>query len=365
MKTAIVTTTIHVPRLLEKYAENARQNKHDCFFVVVGDKKTPGEARTFCSAISKKHRIIIYYLGIKEQERYLERFKQLKKYIPYNCVSRRNIGMLFAYEKQADVIITIDDDNFFVKGDYIKEHYVGKERSMSVLHSDTAWINPCDFLKEKAGRRFYHRGFPLDFRFLKERIRKEKKTLKVVVNAGFWLGEPDIDAITRLYYSHHPIESVNTTIKNNFALGSGTWSPFNSQNTALAREVVPAYFLNPHALRYDDIWASFVVCRIAEHLNNYIAFGRPLVFQERNQHNYWKDFDDEYMGMKLTTSFTRMLREISLSKKDYTTCYMELVSKLKERMCSFAGEEKERAFLKEYWMGMNVWSKTFRILDKH
>ena len=53
--------------------------------------------------------------------------------------------------------------------------------------------------------------------------------------------------------------------------GKGTWSPFNSQNTALSAKIIPAYPLSPKVGRYDDIWASYVIYRIAGPLRCCIA----------------------------------------------------------------------------------------------
>ena len=74
-----------------------------------------------------------------------------------------------------------------------------------------------------------------------------------------------------------------------FVTGKGTWSPFNSQNTALSAKIIPAYPLSPKVGRYDDIWAGYAVLAIADHLDHATMFGFPLVKQERNPHNYFKD----------------------------------------------------------------------------
>jgi hypothetical protein len=62
----------------------------------------------------------------------------------------------------------------------------------------------------------------------------------VVVNAGLWLGDPDVDAVTRIC---NDINAEQYTREQSFALARGTWCPFNSQNTALWRGVIPAYCL--------------------------------------------------------------------------------------------------------------------------
>ena len=45
MKATIVTTTIYVPKFLAEYSAAAERNGHDVDFIVIGDAKTPLEAR--------------------------------------------------------------------------------------------------------------------------------------------------------------------------------------------------------------------------------------------------------------------------------------------------------------------------------
>jgi hypothetical protein len=326
MKSVIVTTTINVPCLLKDYKAIC-----DCDFVVVGDKKTPIEARSFCEDLG------VLYLGVAEQEEYLDRFPELKEYLPYNCIQRRNVGILYAYEKGYEKIITIDDDNF-VTGDY--SHKLG-EREIEVVSSDTGWFNVCSELRDVKERPFYHRGFPLEKRFA-GKINKTKEAKNIVVNAGLWLGDPDIDAMTRLYYLNDPIDSISFS-GNDIALDKDTWSPFNSQNTALHRSVIPAYFLDPYIGRYDDIWASYVVKKIADHLGDSIAFGSPIVRQNRNQHNYWKDLDAE-RSMEINLEFINNLRDIKPVGKTYFDCYEEIAEAMNNK-------------------GMKVWAKTIQRLQ--
>lgn len=359
MKTAIITTTINVPTLLENYVKNVKQNKHDCFFVVIGDKKTPAETKKYCSDLAKKEGIDVIYMDVEDQEKYLEKFPELRDHLVYNSIQRRNIGLVVAYEKGADKIITIDDDNYFIKDDFVSLHEVGIEKEVEVLKSETDWLDVCSFLEEKNKRPFYHRGFALEKRFKDEKITGKKKIIKVAVNAGFWLGDPDIDAMTRLYYLAEPIDAIKYKRNDSFALEKGTWSPFNSQNTALTRETIPAYFLSPYVGRYDDIWAAYVLKKISDHLDEYIVFGEPLVRQERNPHNYWKDLAKEDMGMILTQRFVEMLGSILLTGASYSDCYKDLTEKLGQKIEKQKWTEDEENYLDKYLDGMRIWIKTF------
>lgn len=140
------------------------------------------------------------------------------------------------------------------------------------------------------------------------------------------------------------------------ALAAGTWAPFNSQNTALWRDVIPAYFLSPDVGRYDDIWASYVVKRIADHLGDLIAFGHPLVRQERNLRDIWHDLALEQTGMALTDQFCAWLRAIRLSGTSYRDCYTELWASLTATVAEARlAEDGHRLALQRFCEGMRVW----------
>ena len=121
MKTTIVTTTINIPVLLLKYAENARRYGHkEVDFVVVGDRKSPPETADFCKSVPHYP---CAYLDIPAQREYLRRFPELWSHLRFDSIQRRNIGMLLAYENGADVVITIDDDNFVMDQDFVGFHW--------------------------------------------------------------------------------------------------------------------------------------------------------------------------------------------------------------------------------------------------
>jgi hypothetical protein len=360
MHVALVTTTIHVPTLLESYMQDAMAFGHQgVSFIVIGDRKTPTDAKEFCNDLSRRYHYETTFLDVDDQESYLRSYPELAKHLPYDSIQRRNVGMLLAYKQRADVIITIDDDNFLAEADFISHHTaVGQEVEIDAYSSAEGWINVCDFLTEERGFRFYHRGFPLDARLGDNHTGPKVSSLKgrVVVNAGFWLDEPDVDAVTRLAI---PVKVIGLKRQHNFALGFGTWSPFNSQNTALSRDVIPAYFLSPFVGRYDDIWASYVVKAIADHLGTLITFGHPLVRQERNPHDYWIDLEKEKDGMRLTDTFCHHLRAVRFKGSSYDDCYREAIEGLRSALDN-NGSLKAfgRSFLEQYVAGMEVWSTT-------
>jgi len=360
MKVTIVNTTINIPHLLLQYAENARYYGHqNVDFIVIGDRKSPAGTAEFCQRVAQYYPCS--YLNIPAQQTYMDRFPELWAHLRFDSIQRRNIGLLLAYENGADTVITIDDDNFVLDQDFVGLHsVVGRIRELPTYGSTSGFFDVCSFLEAEDGVRFYHRGYPQKQRWTNSgflSIFRDQR--RVAVNAGFWLDNPDIDALTRMerqpvvrgYKPHWP---------GNIALHPGTWSPFNSQNTALMRELLPAYFLSPYVGRYDDIWASYVIARIAQHFGDVISFGDPLVRQERNPHDLWKDLDVERNGMILTDDFCAALRAVPLSGTSYHECFGQVAEKLEEAWeVGPKWNESQKEWRSKLLEGLRIWHEVF------
>lgn len=363
-KFTIVTTTINIPHLLRDYAKDAIESGRDIEkFVVVGDKKTPDSVGQFCNGIQREYGVSCKYLSVQDQDTYLDRWPEFKKFLPWNCIQRRNVGLLFAYfEGKADVVVTIDDDNFIHQRDYLGFHdHVGEVDQLDAVSCDTGWWNVCEMLDEEHGIPFYHRGHPLSKRWLKGETKKNISQIKgrAVVNAGLWMEEPDVDALTRLYF---PINVIGKSkhFKSKLACDIGTWAPFNSQNTAISREAIPAYFLFPYVGRYDDIWASYIIRHISDYMGDYVTYGSPLVIQKRNPHNYFKDFDAERFGMEFTDIFLEALKNCALTKKDYRSAFAEIAEQFPNNIKTACSKRNvESGKFEKIVEGFHIWTGVF------
>lgn len=355
MKTAITLTTIHKPVVLKVLAENIRNFGHtDVAFVIVGDKKTPVGVGPYCHSLEQEYSIPFHYFDCDFQVKYLKRFPDLDKHIPFNSFARRNIGDLYVFEEGFSTVIRIDDDNFPTGDDFIGFHsVVGREQEMQVVTAKDGWFNICEQLVDHENIPCYPRGFPYSQRWKKTAVSVETRTIRPALNAGLWLGDPDVDAITRLT---KPINAVSfkETLGQQFALNSGTWSPINTQNTSYDRRLIPAAFVSPFVGRYDDIWSGYVLRKIMDHLGDTVSYGRPLLKQDRNQHNLWKDLELEMNGNLYTDHLLQCLNEITLSGQDYAACYYELAEKLAGKI-----SENREVFL-QLTTGMRIWSEIFQ-----
>ena len=280
MNKYIISTTINSPTLAIKKFDNLKSWK----LIVAGDLKTP---------INYKLKNGLY-LGPKDQ---VKISKKLSDLIGWNCIQRRNFAMILAYKQGADIIATIDDDNIpftnwsknlLIERKVKAKKYITKEEA----------FDPISVTNYK---HLWHRGFPLQI--LKNK-NKKKNTKKIDssfdVQADFWNGDPDIDAICRM--EHAPECKFNTSV---FPFTSNKPSPFNSQNTYLKRKVIEHYFLFPHIGRMDDIWASYYV----EAKGFKVLYNKPSVYQHRNVHDLTIDMKKEYIGYENNLKLIRELKK--------------------------------------------------------
>jgi hypothetical protein len=363
MKIAIVTTTINVPTLFADYAADAVKYGHkDAEFIVIGDRKTPAGAEEFCRKAAQESGLPVRWYGVPEQEKFLKDFPELVAHLPWNSVQRRNIGHLIAWLEGFEAIVAIDDDNFREDPDYVGLHAAALQaKETEMVSAADGWFNCCTLLKEAQGRAFFPRGYPVSMRRGKHGALTYSKTkARIVVNAGLWLGEPDIDAVTRLAA---PPDVVACMRKETLALAPGTWCPFNSQNTAVHRDALPAWFLSPHIGRFDDIWSSYIIIACAEKLGHAVAFGSPLVRQDRNAHNLWHDLDLERFGMRTTEGFCGALRGAKVTGKDYASCTAELMNALETWYTQDkALTAEDRKALEALVQGYRMWLTLFERL---
>ena len=153
MKKFIITTTINSPtEAIIKF-----DNLNEWHLIVVGDKKTPID-------YSLQNGL---YISPKDQEEY---FKDLSDCIGWNCIQRRNFGLLKAYELGAEIIATIDDDNIPLK-EWGKKIYINQDIEIDYYLSENICFDPIAVTNHS---NLWHRGFPIQL-LSKRKYRKTKK----------------------------------------------------------------------------------------------------------------------------------------------------------------------------------------------
>jgi hypothetical protein len=280
MKKYIVTTTINPPTLATiKYSR-----MEDWTLIVVGDKKTPHE---------EYERLNCIYLSPEEQEK---KYPDLSEAIGWNSIQRRNIGFVEAYNLGADIVATVDDDNI-PYDNWGKNLVVGETVEIDFYTTDLGVFDP---LSATEHNNIWHRGYPIELVPLRDAISYGGKLKRrVLVQADLWDGDPDIDAMARL--SMKPIVKFD---KIQGPYGSTSISPFNSQNTFLAREVIPYYSVFPYVGRMDDIWGSYI---LQHYFPNSVVYNKASVYQDRNVQDLITNLEKEIIGYRYTSELIRGL----------------------------------------------------------
>jgi len=366
-QTAIVVTTIFEPEFLAGFladlSENGRADTTS--LVIIGDRKTPPSVAE-AAAAARRQGYAVECPTLEEQDQFLRRLDVADQFIPYNSDNRRNIGFLMALESGCEVLISIDDDNFCSPGvDFAGAHQVvGSEVTADVVESSDRWFNICSLLKTDAAGETFARGFP----YFAQRQRRQVQSidspqpLKVAVNAGLWLDEPDVDAVFRL--AQRPkVESYSGQVA---VLGPDVWSPVNTQNTALTREAALTYYYIRMGFplrglsidRFGDILSGYFTQKCVKHLGQAIRFGDPILDHRRTPHNLFKDLYHELAGIVLIEEFLPWLMEVPLEGTTSLAAYQSLAQRMADDAAQFTGfiwDDGGRDFLRETAGRMQQW----------
>ncbi len=76
-------------------------------YQVTGDKKTPAEAKDFCEASAKEFGSECVYQTPEDLVEWLKKYPELGEEIPWNCIQRRNLAILLAYERGRNLAILL------------------------------------------------------------------------------------------------------------------------------------------------------------------------------------------------------------------------------------------------------------------
>jgi hypothetical protein len=279
-------------------------------FIIVGDVASPKDFSLDGAT----------YYDIAAQKKLGFKFSAL---CPERHYTRKNIGYLLAMSNGSNIIIETDDDNIPNPGfwnqrrEFIDSHHA----------SGVGW---CNVYKLFTDAEIWPRGFPLE-----KILGKDNITISEISQSGYapiqqGLADqnPDVDAVYRM------TRQLPFTFEKsgNFQLSSGVWCPFNSQNTTWFKGVFPLLYLPSFcSFRMTDIWRSFVAQRILWQCGWGVLFHGATVWQDRNQHNLLRDFEQEVSGyvnndkIRETLDNLRLTNGIEEIPDNMMRCYEALV----------------------------------------
>lgn len=292
-----MVTTVKVPRALEWY----REIGPGVPFYVIGDEQADdAEIGAFCAGIGA-----VYYSATAQRQLGYACSDLLRWRDP----ARRSIGCLEAARDGADVIIMADDDNLPLDAGYFTSHTQALARPFSglTMAGDRGWADPGALLSPPV----HHRGFPHELWHDCQFALHWATGLRVGVNQGMVLGDPDIDAAERIT-SRPAVMGVSAPADAGVALGPGVYAPFNAQNTAFHRDLLPLMVMHAPAARFLDIWAAYIAERVMGATGWAVRYGHPYVWQQRNDHVLATDLALELRGYTETLAFTAALGKVRI-----------------------------------------------------
>jgi hypothetical protein len=347
LRASLVMTTVYDSAVLETYLTNFRHYGHleQIETYVIPDRKTPPEMLERCAGLARRG-LKVTCPTLNEQEDFLRHVGFPPHMIPYDSDNRRNVGYLMALRSGSDFMISIDDDNYCRPDeDVFAAHAVVCDGTYlaQVVESDEGWFNICALLELDRPETTYPRGFPYFARHKPTEPRITTASVDVHMNAGLWLSAPDVDGINWLVAPMRATAFKGPPL----VLGPHTWSPINTQNTALRRDALVAYYyikmgypLGGLTLdRYSDIFSGYLAQACAKHLGGAVRVGPPVADHVRNSHNYLKDAAGEWGCVLLFEDLLPWLHDAKLSGRTYLEAYRAISDLMEEAV------EKQRGML--------------------
>ena len=281
----------------------------DWQLIVVSDQKTPTDW--------KHDNTLFFSVSDQASSGY-----HLADVLPWNHYCRKMMGYILAMRVRAQTIVDSDDDNIPKP-----QWNVPPTRGYyQVANQDMGFLNVYQLFTDTI---IWPRGFPLD-QIHKSVTNRIPPLSKSYIKLGIWQGladgDPDVDAIYRLTNNKpcffEPKEPV--------VLGRGTLCPFNSQNTAFTREAFPLLYLPATVtFRFTDILRGYVAQPILWTKGLHLGFICATVVQERNAHDFLKDFESEipcYLyAEKIIDIITRVIHSGSTVEDNLYDAYLALI----------------------------------------
>lgn len=228
----------------------------------------------------------------------------------------RSYGFWKAYQSGADVVMTIDDDCYPTKDNFVQGHLDNLNYKYSEKWSNT-YPNP---------KWMYTRGFPY----------KVRNKGKICLSHGLWSGALDLDGMVETKLQRILKEKEYPPMRQ--VIPFDYYYPMCSMNMAFRKEIAPLMYFpmmgetpsggNWPYNRFDDIWAGFFSKKIMDHLGLGVINGSPFV--EHRKASLPKDNHlKEAEGIKINEILWKKVDQVILTSRTPKTCYIELAKKVK------------------------------------
>mmetsp|Transcript_11238 Transcript_11238/g.12737 ORF Transcript_11238/g.12737 Transcript_11238/m.12737 type:complete len:301 (-) Transcript_11238:100-1002(-) len=240
-------------------------------------------------SISDSMRVV--YISVNDQ---ISLFPEFSEELPWNHFGRKNLGYLVAIMNGATTIWDFDDDN---EGIIVLEKMLEIGFKKPCENQETPLLNPYIYFGVEETM-CWPRGFPLDsildsktFPMMCD-THVQRENIGVIQSAAN--KQPDVDAIYRLT-RESPFDFKSKADKTaSVVIPQDVYTPFNAQATLWFQRCFALMFLptTVHG-RVADIWRSYIAQYIMHQIGQELVYTGAWVVQDRNAHEYLKDFAAE------------------------------------------------------------------------
>jgi hypothetical protein len=97
---------------------------------------------------------------------------------------------------------------------------------------------------------------------------------------------------------------------------------------------------------------SWFLRAIMDHFGDAARYGKPVVQQNRNQHNLFRDLREELPAMEVNEALIEVCRAAKFTGENYLACYRELAVQIENAF----KPHKQTAFFSHLGEQMNTWA---------
>ena len=218
--------------------------------------------------------------------------------------SARNFGMLVAYQRGYERVISMDDDVEIPKG-FLNSHKLG----MSELKETTTcrFLDVMDYMDSNVRQR----GYPFELRDEHSSISKSTRNGNVKMNIGLWSGIPDCGAIDKILGIDW---KCKCDMKERVAIPVGTDAATCTMNLSMSRDVIPAFYQPDMCVeiapgmqldRFADMWSGYILKKLIDIKGDVMSFGAPVV-EHLKEGDLNRELVGEYVGNMMYRDFRRL-----------------------------------------------------------
>ena len=261
--------------------------------------------------------------------------------VPRRSGASRSFPIYLAWKSGCDYVITLDDDCLPVAGEegaFIARHLQSFQQDRwfrSVAHDEA-------------------RGIPY----------QQLGSLRVRLNHGLWLENPDLDGPTALVRLREP-RGVELRAGHG-VVPPGMAFPLCAMNVCYHRDIVPAAYnllMGVEAFgldRFDDIWSGLLIKRVLDYAGWYATTGEPYV-RHSKQSSPFANLRKEAAGIEIHEHFWEFVLDAPLPPGlAVPAAYAHLASRVAEFPAAFPAVNCPAGYFAELSRAMIAWASLFQ-----